>query len=1055
MGNQEKPVYARTCALAAQLAFACVSALCPIATFAAEAELPTLAQVRGKVSGIGVPFIENAGQFDARVKFAAPTFVGTLFVTHAGDLVYALAGNAVGNGKIAPARSGNAKWTAPHHGRDLVLTETFFGGHAEPQAGLPSVTNISSFINENPVRHQTHVRTFETVALGEVFPDIQVHLRAAGRNVEKIFTVGPHGNPDLIRLELAGAEWIDVDKDGRLVVGAAEGQLAFSAPVAFQTIQGRRNPVPVAYRLEPERGRYGFAVGTYDRAQPLIIDPLLQATYLGGSSQEIIRAIAVHPATGEVLVAGTTSSTDLPCTTAGGGCGNGAQIASAGSSDGFIARLSADLTNFLQITYLGGSGSEEVYAVSVHPVSGEVLVAGSTLSTNLPCTVAGNGCSNGAQPTYAGGITDGFVARLDADLTSLLQVTYLGGTNVDYATALAVHPVTGDVLAGGATASAKFPCTSSVSGCGDGAQSVYAGGYDGFVARLSPDLTTFLQATYVGGTSGERVSALAVHPVSGEVLAAGNTQSTDLPCTTNSGGCSAAAQPGLAGPQNGFVARLNPSLTSLLQATYLGGSSAAEIGAVAVHPMSGEVLVAGTARSTNLPCTQGGGNCGVGAQPTNSWSPDGFVARINANLTILRQVTYLGGSFGENIHALAIHPVNGQVLVAGETGSADFPCTTAIGRCGNGAQTTPNGLFDAFVARLNPDLTAVLQATYFGGNQGETIYALTVSPMTGEVLVAGSTGSTNLPVRRQVGLQRRRAAPAHPGGVPGRFPGATQRRSGRPACATHDQQGVCCIHSTAAWCNGLEFHHRQSEPSALVDRHCLHRYAAARARRRDAQRPHWRLRRRHDHGDRREQLGEPDGRDRRGKCVAPSASTSRALRGGVKSNTTAAITATEAGVGATSNTVTITVVTPLTIAKAFGAAAIPLNGSTSLTIVIQNPNATVALTGVAFTDTLPAGLEVATPNAMTNSCGGTATATAGSGAVSLANGAIVAGGSCAVSISVTGVTAGDKNNTTGSVASTNGGSGTSASATTTVVAPPTIAKSFMPATIVNGARSTL
>nr|MBP8296679.1 hypothetical protein [Burkholderiales bacterium] len=437
-------------------------------------------------------------------------------------------------------------------------------------------------------------------------------------------------------------------------------------------------------------------------------------------------------------------------------------------------------------------------------------------------------------------------------------------------------------------------------------------------------------------------------------------------------------------------------------------------------------------------------------------SPDGFVARINANLTILRQVTYLGGSFGENIHALAIHPVNGQVLVAGETGSADFPCTTAIGRCGNGAQTTPNGLFDAFVARLNPDLTAVLQATYFGGNQGETIYALTVSPMTGEVLVAGSTGSTNLPCttagggcsdgaqpqRTLVGFQDAflarlsadLAGPPAPPTINKVFAASTVPLHGATVLSftinnPNPALGLTGIAFTDTLPPGLVV----ATPNALTGG-CGAGTITATA------------------GSNSVNLT--------GGTVAASASCTfgvnvTGITGGVKSNTTAAITATEAGVGATSNTVTITVVTPLTIAKAFGAAAIPLNGSTSLTIVIQNPNATVALTGVAFTDTLPAGLEVATPNAMTNSCGGTATATAGSGAVSLANGAIVAGGSCAVSSSVTGVTAGDKNNTTGSVASTNGGSGTSASATTTVVAPPTIAKSFMPATIVNGASSTL
>ena len=82
-------------------------------------------------------------------------------------------------------------------------------------------------------------------------------------------------------------------------------------------------------------------------------------------------------------------------------------------------------------------------------------------------------------------------------------------------------------------------------------------------------------------------------------------------------------------------------------------------------------------------------------------------------------------------------------------------------------------------------------------------------------------------------------------------------------------------------------------------------------------------------------------------------------------------------------------VAPPTIAKAFGAASIAVNGTTTLTFTLTNPNGT-ALSGVAFTDALPAGLEVANPNGLTGMCGGTVTATAGSGSVALANGSLPA-----------------------------------------------------------------
>jgi hypothetical protein len=131
-----------------------------------------------------------------------------------------------------------------------------------------------------------------------------------------------------------------------------------------------------------------------------------------------------------------------------------------------------------------------------------------------------------------------------------------------------------------------------------------------------------------------------------------------------------------------------------------------------------------------------------------------------------------------------------------------------------------------------------------------------------------------------------------------------------------------------------------------------------------------------------------------------------------------------------------------TITKAFAAATIPLNGTTILNFTIFNPNAT-PLSGLAFTDAMPAGLVVAASPGASNACGGTFTATAGSGSVGLSAGALAAGASCSASVNVTGMSAGAKDNTTGPIISNESGSGApSNTATVTVIAPPTITKAF-------------
>src|SRR5262249_39785871 len=135
------------------------------------------------------------------------------------------------------------------------------------------------------------------------------------------------------------------------------------------------------------------------------------------------------------------------------------------------------------------------------------------------------------------------------------------------------------------------------------------------------------------------------------------------------------------------------------------------------------------------------------------------------------------------------------------------------------------------------------------------------------------------------------------------------------------------------------------------------------------------------------------------------------------------------------------VINPPTMAKAFGAATIPLNGTTSLTLTVSNTNVNQTLGAITFTDSLPAGLVVATPSGLSNTCNGSATAVAGSSSVSWASSPLPRGASCTVSLNVQGTTAGDKNNSV-QASDTTAGAGNTSNALVTVVAPPTISKAF-------------
>src|SRR5262249_707004 len=358
------------------------------------------------------------------------------------------------------------------------------------------------------------------------------------------------------------------------------GDVRLTPPVAYQEIAGTRRMLPAQYAISGDE--YGFRVRGYDPTLPVVIDPLLQATPLGGSGDDQAIGLAIGPA-GDVYVAGVTASFDFP------GTGPGAQPRFGGSTDAFIARLTADLTGLEEATFLGGSGDDLAIRLAIAPTTGDVYVVGLTSSANFP------GTSGGAQSALAGANLadplDGFVARLNADLTSLEQATYLGGSgNRDTVNLIAIAPATGNVYVAGPTNSVDFP------GVTGGAQSIPGGGQvDTFVARLNAGLTTLGQATLFGGTGEDRPFAMAIAPTTGDVYVTGRTSSIDLP------GTNAGVQSELAGTQDGFVARLNASLTALRQATYLGGTAGDEGDALAIAPTTGEVYVAGSTSSADFP----------------------------------------------------------------------------------------------------------------------------------------------------------------------------------------------------------------------------------------------------------------------------------------------------------------------------------------------------------------------------------------------------------------------------------------------------------------------
>jgi hypothetical protein len=684
-----------------------------------------------KSPDVTIPFIPNRGQFDPSVAYVAPTSAGTVFVSRQGELIY----------RLQP--QGAKENGTQINKANLYLSEAMVGGCPQLRPGDASAVRSNFFIGSNPSRWRSNIAAYKSIKLGDVWPGVQLDLIAHGHKVEKVFTLKPGADVSQIRIRLKGASRLSLKDDGAMSIVTPLGEVKLSPPVAWQMETGVRKPVTIAYHVESMD--YGFTLGSYNPALPVVIDPIIQATYLGGGDEERGYGVAVFPDResphfSEVYVAGYTQSLDFPV-----GTTPGYSPDQHSGRDVFVARFNRTLTELLSVAFIGGTGADYLGGpgggapITIH--LGKVYLTGYTNSGDFPIPTASaiQGTKSAAE--------DAFVARLSPDLASLERATHLGSFGLDAGWTIAGDPDSsrGNYLyITGHTTSANFPGTTG------GYDETYSGsGNDIFVARLHPDLEPtgpdYLKATYLGDASYDRAYGVAVAPATGDVYVTGETESTTL-----RGGLSAspaAAQETYAGGGDAYVASFSPDLSQARNITYVGGTGRDDGSGIAIDPESGDVFITGKTSSTDLLTPLLAANA---AQPELNGDSDAFVTRLDPALTAFQYATYLGGSTLEAGYALALSPVTEDVYVLGNTDSTDFP--------GTGPDDTNAGSGDAFVAQITPDFRYIGPSGYLGGSGQEMGIGLAINPELGEVYVTGLTASQDFP-QTSGGAQ-----PAHGGG---------------------------------------------------------------------------------------------------------------------------------------------------------------------------------------------------------------------------------------------------------------------------------------------------
>jgi hypothetical protein len=290
-------------------------------------------------------------------------------------------------------------------------------------------------------------------------------------------------------------------------------------------------------------------------------------TFFGGSGWDGAKKLQVLE-DGTIYILGVTESVDLP---ADPGAYTSSRQNDRTDRDLVVIRLDSTLSAEFNCTYLGGSKNESwpttgldwACDLFVEP-SGNVFVASTTVSSDFPITA-------GAIFSTARGVREGVVAKLDRNLTRLLNSTYIGGTSTDIIESVVVDKE-GSVYLTGTTSSTNFPITPDALGTSNG------GKYDTFLTIMNNNLTTLEYSTYIGGNEDDGGRSVGFRPQDDKVYIVGWTDTSQGLNVT-----SGAVDSVLRGSHDPFIWVLNLTENNITYASYLCGGSTYD---TTFHPQS-------------------------------------------------------------------------------------------------------------------------------------------------------------------------------------------------------------------------------------------------------------------------------------------------------------------------------------------------------------------------------------------------------------------------------------------------------------------------------------